>query len=73
MATREPCERSGGGLWFSGYASFEAALSRLAGDARLRQELGACDRSYVERFFRWPGLIRRYAEFMTLLAERARS
>ena len=73
MATREHCERSGGGLWFSGYASFEAALSRLAGDARLRQELGACGRSYVERFFRWPGLIRRYAEFLTLVAERART
>jgi len=73
LATREHCERSGGGLWFTGYASFEAALSRLAGDARLRQELGGHGRRYVERFFRWPGLIRRYAEFLTAVAARARS
>jgi glycosyltransferase involved in cell wall biosynthesis len=73
LATREHCERSGGGLWFTGYASFEAALTRLAGDARLREELGCHGHRYVERFFRWPGLIRRYAEFLTAAAARARS
>jgi glycosyltransferase involved in cell wall biosynthesis len=73
VATREHCERSGGGLWFTGYASFEAAVTRLAADARLRRELGEHGRRYVDRYFRWPGLIRRYAEFLTLVAERVRT
>jgi len=71
VATREHCERSGGGLWFTGYASFEAALTRLTGDAGLRSTLGDRGRSYVERFFRWPGLISRYADFLTCVAGRA--
>ena len=33
--TREHCERSGGGLWFDGYAQFEAVVDRLD-DADLR-------------------------------------
>ena len=72
VATREHCERSGGGLWFTGYGSFEAAVARLAADADLRRELGDRGRRYVETFFRWPGLIRRYSEFLALVAERAR-
>jgi glycosyltransferase involved in cell wall biosynthesis len=71
VATREHCERSGGGLWFTGYATFEAAMTRLASDAALRRALGDRGRGYVERSFRWPGLIRRYAEFLTCVAERA--
>ena len=38
-ATREHCERSGGGLWFDGYAAFEAALDRLLGDDDLREAM----------------------------------
>ena len=39
--TREHCERSGGGLWFTSYPEFEAALDRLVGDPALRATLGA--------------------------------
>ena len=38
--TREHCERSGGGLWFTSYPEFEAALDRLLGDPGLRATLG---------------------------------
>ena len=38
--TREHCERSGGGLWFTSYPEFEATLDRLVCDASLRAELG---------------------------------
>ena len=34
FATREHCERSGGGLWFDGYSSFEVSVDRLVGGAR---------------------------------------
>ena len=38
--TREHCERSGGGLWFTSYREFEGALDRLLGDPVLRTTLG---------------------------------
>ena len=55
--TREHCERSGGGLWFSSYPEFEAALERLVSDADLRAELGRRGRVFVDRHFRWPVLV----------------
>jgi glycosyltransferase involved in cell wall biosynthesis len=68
--TREHCERSGGGLWFGSYREFEAVLERLCADARLRAVLGARGHAYVERFYQWPALIRRYARFLTAVGER---
>ena len=60
--TREHCERSGGGLWFTSYPEFEAVLRpargrRPAPGARW----GRGDATYVDRHFRWPVLIERYA------------
>ena len=39
-ATMEHCRRSGGGLWFDSYRSFEVAVDRLAGDPLLRGVVG---------------------------------
>jgi glycosyltransferase involved in cell wall biosynthesis len=69
-ATREHAERSGGGLWFSGYGSFEGAVDRLAHDDRLRSELAAAGLAYLDRLYRWPRLIDRYANFLTSVAGR---
>ncbi|HVA03573.1 MAG TPA: glycosyltransferase family 4 protein [Acidimicrobiales bacterium] len=63
--TREHCERSGGGLWFGSYREFEAVLDRLLADAGLRSLLGRRGHGYVERYYQWPTLIRRYAAFLT--------
>jgi glycosyltransferase involved in cell wall biosynthesis len=63
-ATREHCERSGGGLWFEDYAHFEALLDRLLADAPLRSALVDRGRAYVDANFRWPVLIDRYAAFL---------
>jgi glycosyltransferase involved in cell wall biosynthesis len=71
--TREHCERSGGGLWFDEYARFEVVVDRIAGDACLRARLGECGKRYVDRTFRWPVLIERYATFLRTVAERAAS
>jgi glycosyltransferase involved in cell wall biosynthesis len=68
--TREHCERSGGGLWFGSYREFEAVLERLSADAELRTLLGARGHAYVERYYQWPNLIRRYAEFLTAVRRR---
>jgi glycosyltransferase involved in cell wall biosynthesis len=70
--TREHCERSGGGLWFTSYPEFEAALGRLVSDAGLRAVLGARGRDYVDLHFEWPGLIARYDRFLTTVVERGR-
>jgi glycosyltransferase involved in cell wall biosynthesis len=67
-ATTEHTRRSGGGLAFTGYASFEAGLDRLLGSAPLRQALAGAGRRYVEANFSWPVLIRRYADFLERVA-----
>jgi glycosyltransferase involved in cell wall biosynthesis len=63
-ATTAHCRRTGGGLAFTGYASFEVIVDRLAGDAALRSRLGAAGRAYVDRLYRWPRILENYAEFV---------
>ena len=70
--TREHAERSGGGLWFTSYPEFEAALHRLVHDASLRATLGQRGRDYVDAHFEWPVLIARYDAFLNSVAERGR-
>ena len=62
--TREHCERSGGGLWFDGYAQFEAVVDRLVGDDDLRAALAQRGAEYVDRSYRWPTIARRYEAFL---------
>jgi glycosyltransferase involved in cell wall biosynthesis len=62
-ATREHCERSGGGLWFESYPQFEAMVDRLVADRPLRRRLGHLGRRYVDENFRWPAIIDRYGQF----------
>jgi glycosyltransferase involved in cell wall biosynthesis len=69
---REHCERSGGGLWFDGYARFEAVLARLGRDADVRARLGTAGRAYVDTHYRWPALLARYRSFLEgVVARRA--
>lgn len=69
--TFEQVSRSGGGMAFDGYASFEAGLDRLLGDPGLRAALGAAGKRYVETRFAWPALMRRYARFLGGVAQAA--
>jgi glycosyltransferase involved in cell wall biosynthesis len=70
--TREHCEQSGGGLWFTSYPEFEAVLDRLLADAELRALLGARGRIYVDTHYKWPVLIERYARFLDSVVARGR-
>ena len=72
LATREHCERSGGGLWFEGFAEFEATVDRLVGDADTRAGLAAAGRRYVDDNFRWPVIMSRYERFLSACASRSR-
>ncbi|MGO8871184.1 MAG: glycosyltransferase family 4 protein [Acidimicrobiales bacterium] len=69
-ATMEHCRRSGGGLWFDSYRSFEVTVDRLVGDDQLRMRLGDAGRSYTARFYRWPSIIDRYTAFLEGVVER---
>jgi glycosyltransferase involved in cell wall biosynthesis len=71
-ATMEHCRRSGGGLWFDSYRSFEVAVDRLSGDARLRASLGEAGRAYTDHYYRWPSIIDRYSTFLNQVIERGR-
>jgi glycosyltransferase involved in cell wall biosynthesis len=70
--TREHCARSGGGLWFTSFAEFEAVLERLVADPGLRAELGRRGRAYVDRHYQWPVLIDRYATFLDEVVARGK-
>ena len=63
--TVEHCRLSGGGAWFEGYLSFEVLLERLLAEPALAAALARRGRRYVEGRFRWPVLIRRYAELLS--------
>jgi glycosyltransferase involved in cell wall biosynthesis len=69
-ATMEHATRSGGGLWFDGYRSFEAVVERLVEDPGLGERLAAAGRRYVDAHFRWPELIDRYAVFLERVVAR---
>jgi glycosyltransferase involved in cell wall biosynthesis len=69
--TREHTLRSGGGIWFDGYGSFEVAVDRMVGDADLAAHMGQAGRNYVDRLYRWPRLIGRYQSFLEGVADRA--
>ncbi|HEX3460298.1 MAG TPA: glycosyltransferase family 4 protein [Acidimicrobiales bacterium] len=63
-ATMEHCLRSGGGLYFGSYRTFEATVEKLVHDGELRARLGKAGRQYTERYYRWPSIIDRYSDFL---------
>lgn len=56
------CIRSNGGLWYSNYGEFRAALNMLLGDRDLRSSLGENGRRYVQQNFRWSVVEQAYIE-----------
>jgi glycosyltransferase involved in cell wall biosynthesis len=52
--------RSGGGVWYTGFAEFEAAIDLLAGTPGLGDALGRAGRAHVEREYRWDVVLPRY-------------
>lgn len=63
-ATVEHCRRSGGGVLFGDYSEFEVGVDLLSTDPDARRSLGERGRAYVDRRFRWPLVIDRYAAFV---------
>ena len=69
-ATMEHCRRSGGGLWFESYRSFEVTVDRLVGDGGLRSSLGEAGRQYTARYYRWSSIVDRYTRFLEAVVDR---
>jgi glycosyltransferase involved in cell wall biosynthesis len=64
-ATREHCEQSGAGMWFDGFAEFEAVVHRMTGDAALHETMRRNGLRYVEENYRWPVVVDRYSTFLS--------
>jgi glycosyltransferase involved in cell wall biosynthesis len=56
--------RSGGGLYYAGFAEFEAALDLLVSREGLADSLGRSGRHYVEEHYRWDVVLSRYEELL---------
>lgn len=56
--------RSGGGLAYTGFAEFEAALTLLSEDQSLARRLGSAGRRYVEVTYEWEGVLSTYEQFL---------
>jgi glycosyltransferase involved in cell wall biosynthesis len=61
------CRRSGGGIPYKGFAEFEAALERLAGDVTFGERLGRAGRRFVEEQYAWDVVLDRYERFLATL------
>ena len=60
--------RSGGGVWYSGFAEFEAALDLVTGSPDLGDALGRAGRAHVEREYAWPTVLARYEDLLREVA-----
>ena len=63
-ATNEQVQRSGGGLTFDGFETFELALSMLTTEADIAATLGQAGWRYAMGKYHWPDLIDRYVGFI---------
>jgi glycosyltransferase involved in cell wall biosynthesis len=68
--TREHCEQSGAGMWFDGYAEFEAVLDRMLADRALHETMRQNGFRYVENNYQWPVVMDRYGAFLEAFVAR---
>lgn len=65
--------RSGGGLPYTGYAEFEAALDLMLSDDGLRRRMGEAGRAYVERNYAWDTVMERYEGLLDRVVDQRRA
>ncbi len=70
--TLEQVQRSGGGLAFHDFGSFEVALNRILTDGELSTVMGVAGHDYVMSRYQWPKLIESYQTFISRVIERSR-
>ena len=64
---KDHCVKSSGGLWYSSYEEFEAAVDILLKDKELRRMMGENGRSYVKKYYSWETVIDKYEKVFEFL------
>lgn len=64
---KHQCRQSHGGLYYTSYDEFAAALRHLLADPSLRQQLGASGRAFVHRTYHWPVIQAQYQAILHAL------
>ena len=66
---RGQAARSGGGIPYTGFAEFEAAVDLVTTDDALAERLGRAGRRYVEDRYQWDHVLDTYVRFLERLVE----
>jgi glycosyltransferase involved in cell wall biosynthesis len=67
---RENCEKSGGGLYYRGFAEFGISLKRLLHEPDFGRRLGRCGAAFVAQHYNWPDIERQYLAILDRIAKR---
>lgn len=62
---RNQCRRSNGGLYYTSYDEFSAALQQLLSNPHLRQQLGRQGQRFAQTEYHWDTIIHRYKTLLT--------
>ncbi|MBK8930747.1 MAG: glycosyltransferase [Chloroflexi bacterium] len=62
---RNQCRRSNGGLYYTSYDEFSAALQQLLSNPSLRQQLGRQGQRFAQTEYHWDTIIHRYKTLLT--------
>lgn len=62
---RNQCRRSNGGLYYTSYDEFSAALQQLLSNPHLRQQLGRQGQHFAQTEYHWDTIIHRYKALLT--------
>ncbi len=68
--TREHCQNSNGGLYFTNYDEFVATVDYLLSNTSTAHQMGRNGRDYVMANFQWPTIIDKYTQLInSIIAE----
>jgi glycosyltransferase involved in cell wall biosynthesis len=62
--TREHCQRSNGGLYFSNYDEFATTTNYLMANPGTARRMGQNGRQYVLDYYQWPTIVEKYRQII---------